>query len=560
MRMCLRVAILLAVSGFPAVGRADDVATVKKAVERSTLNQPGTKPFHLKAVLAPSLERDEGAGLTGEVEIWWASPMQYRREVRSPQFHQIDIVNGGREWQKNEGDYFPEWLRETAVALIDPVPDLDSVLEHVKEADVKALAGTAHFSWMETSTDGKIETNMGAGIDVSQSAGLLTFGGGFGWGGAFENYEKFHDRMVARTVAVGTPEVTAKVTTLEDLQDVPPGFFDASASGGDAPLLQTVKVEEIALRKNLLPAEPILWPPLQDGPLEGGITTEIVVDRNGKVREVGSIVINNNAMSDAAKKVITAMQFQPYLQNGVPVQVLSRISLAYKTTRPEGVETLESARTYFERGRQAGFPAAGKGPAYVLQATFQAKVRSGTVETGQYVDTWQSDDKWRREATIGKSRFVRARDGEKRYQLAEGTDAALLRLVLTVVEPIPAIDTFWEGDWKIKRDMVDGVGTIRVLMGYEGPNGTLDPEHSRGYWFDESGRLLKTYGAGLETQRSDFQSFGDVQVAHEIRVLHDGALGMLIRVTQVTPAGVMPENTFKLSGHEWTRAFTDEVR
>jgi hypothetical protein len=85
--------------------------------------------------------------------------------------------------------------------------------------------------------------------------------------------------------------------------------------------------------------------------------------------------------------------------------------------------------------------------------------------------------------------------------------------VLAVVEPIPAIDTFWEGDWKIKRDMVDGVGTIRVLAGYEGPNGSLDPEHSRGYWFDESGRLLKTYSAGLETQRSDFQSFGDVQVA-----------------------------------------------
>jgi hypothetical protein len=37
--------------------------------------------------------------------------------------------------------------------------------------------------------------------------------------------------MVARTVSVGSPEVTAKVTTLEDLRDVPPGFFDAEATG-----------------------------------------------------------------------------------------------------------------------------------------------------------------------------------------------------------------------------------------------------------------------------------------------------------------------------------------
>jgi hypothetical protein len=47
---------------------------VKKAVERSTLDRPGTKPFHLKAVLSPRFDRDKASGLTGKVEIWWASP------------------------------------------------------------------------------------------------------------------------------------------------------------------------------------------------------------------------------------------------------------------------------------------------------------------------------------------------------------------------------------------------------------------------------------------------------------------------------------------------------
>src|SRR5713101_6718682 len=118
MRRYRLIAVLVAVSGFSAFGRAeDDAGTVKKAVERSTLNQPGTKPFHLKAVLAPSRDSDRGSNRTGEVEIWWVSPTQWRREVRSPGFHQIVIVNAGKEWQKNEGDYFPEWLRETAVAL-----------------------------------------------------------------------------------------------------------------------------------------------------------------------------------------------------------------------------------------------------------------------------------------------------------------------------------------------------------------------------------------------------------------------------------------------------------
>jgi hypothetical protein len=366
--------------------------------------------------------------------------------------------------------------------------------------------------------------------------------------------------MVARTVSVGSPEVTAKVTTLEDLRDIPPGLFDPESTGDDAALLHTVVVEETLLRKNLLPSEPVEWPALKDGPLEGGITTEVVIDRNGKVRELGSILSDNPGLSETAGRAIGSMQFSPYLQNGVAVQVVSRITMPFKTVRPAGVDAFDSAHDYFERGRQVSFPAAGNGPAYVLRAAFQARVTAGTVEEGKYVDTWKSDGEWRREATIGKSRLVRARHGETRYLLSEGPDAGLLRMVLKAMEPIQTIDTFVESDWRIKRDTVDDVKTIRVLAGYESPDGTLDPEQARGYWFDQNGKLVKTFLRGFETRRLDFQEFDGAQIAHNIRVLHNNALGMLIRVTDISAAGTLAENTFDLPGHKWTRAFTDEVR
>jgi hypothetical protein len=88
----------------------------------------------------------------------------------------------------------------------------------------------------------------------------------------------------------------------------------------------------------------------------------------------------------------------------------------------------------------------------------------------------------------------------------------------------------------------------------------LDPEHARAYWFDESGKLVKTYFQGIETRRLQFVEFGGAQVAHKIRVLHDGKLGLLITVTDVSTAETVPENTFELRGHEWKRMFTDEVR
>jgi hypothetical protein len=553
---------ILALSAF---AHADDSQTVRKAVERSTLNQVGTKPFHLKAVLAPTRGADNDSGRTGEVEIWWASPTQWKREVRSPEFHQIDVVNGAQEWQKNEGDYFPEWLREISVALIEPVPaaSVDEVLQQVQNADVKRMFGSTYFSWAMMSTDGNVKKGMGASIAITDSTGLLFYGGELGWFAGFADYKSFHGRMVARTVTGGgDPEVTAKVTTLEDLRDIPPGLFDAPIGGGDSSPLRTIVLDEPELRKHLQSMPPVVWPAVKDGPLEGVLTTVVVVDRQGKVREedAGFVISDNPGMNVTAAKAIEAMQFEPFLENGVAVQVVSRITMPFKTVRPAGVETFDSARAYFENGRHLSFPAAGQGAPYVLTATFVARVAAGTVENGQYVDTWNSDGQWRREATIGNSRYVRARNGGTRYELSEGADATLLQLVLRVMEPIPAVDTFVESDWRIKRTTVDGVNAIRVLAGYENPDGSLDPLQARAYWFDGSGKLVHTYFGGIDTTRSEFVDFRGTQIAHNIQVLHNGKLGMAIRVTDVSTRSSAPTDVFELPGHEYNRAFTDEVR
>ena len=556
-----KVAALAAIAMWTTVGRAENLAKdIKKGVERSTLDQPGTKPFHLKATVAPSFERDKESGRTGDVEVWWVSPTQWRREVRSPEFRQVEIINNGHDWQKNDGDYFPQWLQQTAVELVKPVPPLDQVLEHANAAEVRRMGPMTNLDWTTASGTAEVHNILRAWVALSNSTGLLLYAGGLGWGGEFKDYTDFHGRMVARTVNVGTPQVTARVTTLEDLGATPEGFFDASAPGGDAHPVQTVLLDETSLRKNLLRTEPITWPPLQDGPLEGNVTTEVIVDREGKVRDIGTVVSENSAVNDAGRQAVLAMRFKPFLVGGVPVQAMSQLTTPFKTVRPAGTETFERARTYFEKGRHIGFPAFGNGKAYVLRAEFEARARDGSVAKGQYEDTWLSDTQWRREVSFLKSRYVRSRNGEKTYQLADGEDAGLLRLVMKIMEPIPAIDTFVESDWRIKRDTVSGVRTVRVLAGYESPEGKLDAEQARGYWFDDTGLLVKTYFDGIEAKRSQFEDFGGVQKARRVDVLKDGKLALLIRVTDVSPAGSLPAKSFELKGHEWGRAFTAEVR
>ncbi len=550
-----------------AVHSENAVSQIKKAVERSTLDQPGTKPFHLKATLAPSFERDKDAGLTGEVEIWWASPTRWRREVRSPEFHQIEVVDGANDWQKNEGAYFPEWLQQTTTELIRPVPPLEDVLEHAKSAEVRNFVNPVNRSmsqlnidWVTNTGTAEVHNISGSYVSLQESTGLLLYAGGLGWGGEFKDYSSFHGRMIARTVNVGTPQVTAKVTVLEDLGEVPAGFFDTGAAGADPEPLRTVLLDETTLRKNLLPEESIAWPPLQDGVLAGNVTTNVVVDREGKVRELGSIISENSGINDAGRQRILAMRFKPFLQNGVPVQVMSQITVPFKTVRPAGTEAFDSARTYFERGRKISFLAAGSDKPYSLRAEFEAKGSAGIVDKGHYEDTWLSNSQWRREASFGKSRYVRSRNGEKRYELAEGPDVNLLRFVLKTLEPIPAIDTFTESDWRIKRDTVGGVRAVRVLAGYESPEGKLDPQQARGYWFDDSGLLLKTYLTGVQTDWSDFKDFGGFKVARQVEVRKEGNLAMRIQVVDVTPQGAKSTDNFRLKGHEWQRAFTAEER
>jgi hypothetical protein len=477
-----------------------DFGRLTAAVERSTLAQPSTGPFHLKATLAPSYERDKDSGRSGTVEIWWLSPGHYRRELRIPTFHQVEIVDGPQVWQHNDGDYLPEWLRAIAGKLIEPVPAPQ--LARARGAEIRHLLGTTYFQWADLSSDGTVQKGMGVSVGLNDSTGLLRLSGN-----GPERYEKFHGLMVAHVITDGSLEVRATVDVLEDMPPVAKDFFDATQSGGDANRIQTIELDELSLRRNLEDVAPPVWPALRDGPLEGILTTRIIVDRAGHVRDCSTPISGNPGIKDAARNYICGLTFRPVLVGGEPVQVVSRFTVPFKTTRPVGAESFESARFYFERGRKAGFPATESSPS-ILRAEFQTKGASGEIETGRYEDTFVDEQHWRREAWFGASHAVRSRNGEKRYRLEEGPQAGLTRLVLRITEPIPAIDTFVESDWRMNSVDENGVHAVRVLSGYEGPDGKLDPQHSRGYWFNDQGQLIKTYSNGFETRRSDFQEFG----------------------------------------------------
>jgi hypothetical protein len=444
---------------------------------------------------------------------------------------------------------------------------MDVLMQRVKTAEVRhmrfpmkggAVMDQTNINWGPASTYGSAQGN-GKGY-LALLNGSLSYTGGPGFSGAYHDLKEFHGRMVAYTVSSGLIEVTARISVLEELGSTPNGFFDTSTASGDAQPIETVVMDEAELRKNLVSSKPFAWPPAADGPLQGMAGSRVVLDRSGKVRDLDRPLSDNPAMVPAAEEGFRSMQFQPVLRNGVPVQATGPLSIAFNTIRPGGVETFDSARTYFERGRKLSCLGAGATAPYLLRAGFEARGESGGVTRGRYEDTWIGPTEWKREAWFESSHLVRSQVGDTRYVVSEGPAAGLLRTVMLSLEPIPAIDTMTESDWRVRTDSENGVRAIRVSRGPERAKGELDPAESQVYWFDTNGPLVKAYVQGLEILPADIQVYAGVQVARRIDLSVNGQQGMQLTVQEIGSADASAVKTFKQTGHEWQRAFTGEVR
>jgi len=538
----------------------DQLSGVKNAVKRSTLDQPGTHPFHLKATLSPSFARDKDSGRTGEIEIWWNAPGVYRREVSSPGFRQLQIVNGGHIWEKDEGDYFPNWLRVVSEAILQPLPMESEALHGIKPDVEKTLMGSTYLNWEKP-----LPVNMQPAkeyVSLTDSTGLIFYDGGLGWGALFKDYASFHGREVPRTITSGSPEVMAKIV-LEDLPAVSPNWFDAVPAAPGTPVIATVAVDNAPIAPDLVSKvnEPA-WPAVTNTPLKGVVGTELILDRTGKVREPFQVVSDNPAISEVARSYFSGLQFKPILREGVPVQVVRRVVLTFELHRPVGTEDLGTARDAFERGRVASSLAAAAKAPYVLKASFSVGLATGVVK-GAYVDTWEDAHHWRREVILGDSHAVRSLDGEQQYLLVDGTNAGAARMVLSIVEPIPAGDTMTESDWRLKRDAVNGEPAIRIMRGDETAGVPLDPKSTNAYWFDEHGNLLQAYASKLALSYVKPQDFEGTYLPREILgKTSSGGIAFKLDVDEVAALDVanVSKKEFKLSGHEWKRQFTAEVR
>lgn len=537
-RFCLCAVLLLAAT----VRATDDSDVFRRALANasriSTLILPGTPPFHLK--LSTRERYHDVPEYRAQIEEWWANPEKWRREVHAAAFSQTAARDGERYFESNSVDYFPFWLHELLQASVDPIPLAELLREQVE------LTKRGCAEWQEPYAKEKDTISVHHSIcfnadgTVSQlftpTIGVL-----------LSNYEQFGGNKIARSITTwprGGAEIIATVDELDPLKS-DDSLFALSGSTPFAERLRFVSVPETSLQLDAQASAPLTWPVVHNFPATGVMAVNVKLDREGTVRDVGSIVSSNFVLTDTATQQILKWKFKPYLVEGAPVQVNTTLAVHFEAkmellgTNGKGLPVIPFLER-IKRSRELSDPRTSDGSPFRLRATFQ----QGPWQTGTYDEIWELPEKWRREIHVGSITMLSARDGERTSQKLSGAKTApaemayLLDLLAAGHFPDRHYEVY-EADWGQSAVTFAGVDTVRVARGKVDANN--QPISGQAYWFDPSGLLRGDYEEPATTRYSEFQAWNGKQVPRRMEVIANGSRRWLVLIDKLE--SFQPETT-----------------
>ena len=319
---------LLAVPAFASDGNTISIGdAAEHALQQSRLTLPGSKPFHLLAVIREINEPN--SDYQAKIEEYWVSPQKWKRTIESPEFSQILVVNGDSVFEKNTGDYFPFWLNSFVVAIMDPLPMLDALKQSgARLAKPQRSEKSISCSDLHATVDRWV-------ICFEGSHGLLTSVFTKGYSAEFKDFKKFGEKLVARRIT-NDPEpgtsLEARITDLTELAQPYEQIFVVPEHTPPPERIQRLRIDEDAFRKLSLDGTEIDWPPVGDGLTTGGCAVYASSDRAGHVREVWPAGCDNASLQTSLRDAVRKWRLEPAISEGVPVQVEALLGFTFHTT------------------------------------------------------------------------------------------------------------------------------------------------------------------------------------------------------------------------------------
>jgi hypothetical protein len=310
---------------------------VSVALAKSSLTGDDARPFHIQIKI--SEPENPQSPYQGSIEEWWVSKDQWRREVTGKEgLHQTIVVANGNKTEKDEGNYFPLWLRSFVTAAFDPIPDAAAFIASGASIDQVTLPN-GYYEMPNVRLRSKIGTGDRATDAFSNisfdTVGRLTFYGSPRYSMEFHNYKGFGKKQVARELD-DSPEPGTKlvgdvvVLEDEDKATTPADLFTPLATSDDR--FASVHVSSQQLEQFTPDAASIEWPPVRSGNIRGHLAVYIGVDSQGQVREAWPLNSDNAGLEDPARDQIRKWKLKPAVDKaGNAIQIDGGLGFLFET-------------------------------------------------------------------------------------------------------------------------------------------------------------------------------------------------------------------------------------
>jgi hypothetical protein len=318
---------------------------VDKALARGSLLGEGARPFHI--YVSVSEPENPASPYQGTIEEWWASPSQWRREVTAKGgMRQTIVVADGKKTERDEGDYFPLWLRGFVSTIFDTIPDAAAwrggSIEQVTmpNGDKSGACARAKFSI----GSGASATDAFAGICFDGTGRLKSY---FGprYSMELSDYRSFGKKEIARKLE-DDPEpgthLVGDVTRLEEIpKDVSAALFAPLPTDDDR--FRSAAVNSTQMEQLVAGNAPIQWPTVRSGNTHGRLAMYVSVDAAGHVREAWPLNSDNAGLEDPAREQVRHWTTKPAVVAGKPVQADGGLGFAFDTKIGDPLPDLSDA-------------------------------------------------------------------------------------------------------------------------------------------------------------------------------------------------------------------------
>lgn len=365
---------------------------VNKALKKVSLTGEDARPFHIRVNI--SEPENPQSPYQGSIEEWWVSQNQWRREVTAKGgMKQTVVVVDGKKTERDEGDYYPLWLRGYEIALFDPIPDAAAWTASGITIDQITMPNGA-----KSDVCARAKSKIGTGNRATDAfsnvcfddEGRLKFIGNPRFSMEFHDYRGFGKKQIARKLANDPEPGTALVGEVTLLEGgtawMQTALFTPLTMNDER--FRTISVSAEQLEQLTANNLPVAWPPVHSGNVRGSLGMYISIDTEGQVREAWPLNADNAGLEDPARDQVRQWKIKPVKDAaGNPVQIDGGLGFSFETVIGDPLPVLSN-----EEARQlAIYVVEPKLPSHLLPPGTRYRVKVSVNEQGKVTGGAEGD-------------------------------------------------------------------------------------------------------------------------------------------------------------------------